>query len=674
MIKKILIVDDDLVLCSVLIKALTLKGYLCLDAESGEQAYEMIKKDEPDLVLSDVFMGGMDGIEFMNRVKKEFPDLDFIIMTGFSAEHSYADIINAGACDYMTKPFEISALFARIERIKREKRTFVNLKKSNQKLALAMDQAEAASNAKTEFLARMSHEIRTPLNGIIGYTDILFDTSLTDEQQGYVKNTKICCGALLSVVNDILDFSKVEAGELVLEKIEFDPEILCFETLELVRSEIDETRIELVCCISDSVPGIVKGDPHRFRQVLLNLLGNAAKFTSQGRIELLLDTEDETSKGITLSVSVRDTGIGVSIEQTEELFKPFKQSDETITREYGGTGLGLTICKKIVEKMNGTIQVESEPFKGSRFYFTAVVEKVIKKSKKRIRPALLSGKKVFVFACTRSATEILTRELFMAGMEVDCLYYSGSHKDEDKLAEFFENYSKRKYEIGIIDAGGYHNSRTLDIAKQIRQLSDSCSENSFIPLIACSLPVPGGVEECQKAGFDGFLAKPVQRKKLFSMMSGLLGIDRVGGKENEKKIATPHSIAEDLKRSISILVVEDNYVNQKMTKILLSKAGYNVDIANNGSEAFKIYFDDPLDFDIIFMDINMPVMDGLEATRRIRLREKEMAAGTRIPIIALTANVLKEFKTQCFDAGMDDFLTKPIKRELVFKAVKTWVA
>lgn len=706
LIRNILIIDDDMGLRSVLMRSFQVIGFSCREAEDASTAYDMICSEKFDLIISDISMPEMDGIELMRKVKKKFPELDFIIMTGFSGEYSYVDIIDAGASDYMTKPFGINSAVARIERIEREKRTLLNLKQTNIELNLAMDkanelaeearalaeEAKAASRAKTDFLANMSHEIRTPLNGILGYIDIFYDTALTREQKEYVQNAKISCEVLLSVVNDILDFSKVEAGELSIERIEFDPEVLCFEALEVVRSKVNEAKVEMVCRISDSVPAMVIGDPYRFRQVLLNLLGNSAKFTAVGLIELSLEVLDETEKDVVLQASVKDSGIGIPSDKLAVIFEPFQQSDETTTRRFGGTGLGLAICKKVAEKMNGSICVKSQFGKGSTFCFTSHVEKQTYPVMKRFRPVELKGKEVFL--CISKDTPlrgIITNELNQSGMKVT-LFDSG-----DDALDFFRTCEDREgalFDIGIVDAG-IKNSFHLQFAVSLRQLP---SKYSQIPLLVCISPDPGGADRCSRAGYNGFLSKPIQRKKLFSMISAILGLERNSGKQksktDKKSILTTHSLAESFKHSVSILLVEDNRVNQKMAKIMLSKGGYNVEIASNGIEAVSSYIQNGRELDLIFMDINMPEMDGLEATRRIRalererseraaLLEKNGATGvtqtdsgrsSRIPIVALTANALKEFEDRCIEAGMDDFLTKPLKRELVFKAVQKWVS
>ncbi|MCP4721908.1 MAG: response regulator, partial [Desulfobacteraceae bacterium] len=404
-------------------------------------------------VISDISMPGMDGITLLKTVKSLFPEIDFIIMTGYTSDYSYVDIMDAGASDYMTKPFNLNSALARISRIAREKDSLISLKQTNHQLCAAIEkanhlalEAKDASSAKTFFLASMSHEIRTPLNGIVGYTDMLMDTSLNTEQASFLKNARLSCDTLLSVVNDILDFSKVESGKLSLESIDFDPEVLCFETIEVVRPQLNESKIELCCSISDSVPGMVKGDPHRFRQVLLNLLGNAVKFTRDGSINIALDAKEINQETIQLSVRVSDTGIGIASAEQDAIFKPFIQSEEDITNRYGGTGLGLAISKNIAKQMDGDLWVESEKAKGSIFYFTAYMAKGKIKKRDRVRPVGLKGKKVLVSTTTLDNFELLNHELLKAGMLVH-------HEPWETLSLFLTTRKAENFDLGIIDFG-----------------------------------------------------------------------------------------------------------------------------------------------------------------------------------------------------------------------------
>ncbi|MCP3876566.1 MAG: response regulator [Desulfobacteraceae bacterium] len=670
-IKRILIVDDEESLRLILNKALEKIGFICKNVESAEDAILIMASEPFDLIISDILMSGMDGVELLKKVKSTHPELDVIIMTGYASKYSFVDLMDAGASDYMEKPFNINSVIARIKRIAREKTNIVNLKKTNHELCVSIEranvlarEAKEASKAKTFFLASMSHEIRTPLNGIVGYTEMLLDTPLDDEQKSFLKNAKFSCDTLLSVVNDILDFSKIEAGKLTLENIGFDPEVLCFDTIDIVRTKVDESKVEFFCSVADSVPGHVIGDPHRFRQVLFNLLGNAVKFTQKGSIKLNIDSKDLNKNLTKVIVSVQDSGIGISEDQVDKIFNPFIQSEDDITNRYGGTGLGLAISKNIAKKMNGDIWAESVENKGSTFYFTTCFKRVENKKIKRVRPAQLKGKKALLFTTSDEIYKILSHELTLAGMDV-------FHEDLSNIKTFLENSKKNLFDIAIIDFGKNVKGMSNELIEKINTIQPG---NFKFDFIACSIPVPGIADMFHKAGFKGFLPKPIPRSKLFEMVSYVLGMEKKNDKsiEGSNEIVTAHLLSENKKHASSILLVEDNPVNQKMTKLMLTKAGYNIDIASNGREAVDKYKLNPGAYDLIFMDINMPIMNGFAATKLIRSYEGDNESIQRIPILALTANVFDDFRHKCIEAGMDDFLTKPIKRDIVFQSIQRW--
>lgn len=675
-IQKVLVVDDEENLRIILNRALTKAGFVVEEADSGHQALELLQTGPFDLVISDIEMPLMDGVELLTNIKTRYPDLDVIIITGYASKYTYVDIMNAGASDYMSKPFDTNSILARIKRIAREKKNLIELKRSNQELCMAIDRAnrlamdaKEASKAKTYFLASMSHEIRTPLNGIVGYTDMLMDTSLSDEQRQYLNNAKLSCETLLSVVNDILDFSKVEAGKLSLDVIEFDPEVLCHDTMEVVRTKVDETKVELLIAVADTVPGQVKGDPHRFRQVLLNLLSNAVKFTEKGCIKLTLDAQIIDKDQSRLIVAVQDSGIGVPENRLKSIFEPFIQSEDDITNRFGGTGLGLAISRNIAMRMEGDVWAENNPDKGACFYFTACMETLPNKPVKRVRPAELKNKRVLLSSISQETGKILTHEFELAGMEVVQVEF-------ETLDQLKNNKDLSNIDIGIIDFGKIVKSRNYPGEPVNEKYLEIIDPKQFdFNFIACSIPVPGIVKTFSKMGYKGYLPKPIFRAKLFAMIAYVLGTEGVNElfKFEEDQLVTSHLLAERRKKGASILLVEDNPVNQKMTQLMLSKAGYTIEIAENGKEAVDLYSKNPKGYDLIFMDINMPVMNGFDATKQIRKFEREQAKSLKIPILALTANVLDDFQVKCMQAGMDAFLTKPIKRDIVFKAIQDWI-
>ena len=461
-------------------------------------------------------------------------------------------------------------------------------------------------------------------------------------------------------MNDILDFSKIEAGELTFDPIDFDPEMTVFDICDLILPRLGAKDVEILCRIGDRVPAFIHSDPGRFRQVIVNLMGNAAKFIEHGEIELSLDVVEEEGKRMKLLTKVRDTGIGIRQDQLGHVFEPFKQADGSTTRKYGGTGLGLSICRQISRLMGGDVWVESTPDQGSTFHFTCWVDQSQKQFPKPTERHLLDGRRVLIVDDNPINLEILANTLKRVNMEV--LRINDPRLFMKTVQESFNR--DQAIDICIIDIQ-MPGISGFDLAREIRKQAPPIGA---IPLLAFSSSTLSRSKKFQEAGFNGFLPKPIRRRKLIKMVERLLGFkDAVTEESMPEEIVTQHSINEESKHSLHILLAEDNPINLKLARFILEKAGYTLTVALNGEEALEKFCQDPDGIDMILMDIQMPKMDGKQATQEIRRRGYK-----DIPIIAMTAEAMKGDREKCIEAGMNDYIAKPIKRNIVFAMLKKY--
>jgi CheY-like chemotaxis protein len=446
-----------------------------------------------------------------------------------------------------------------------------------------------------------------------------------------------------------------------LETIDFDPEVTAFNVCELIQPKIVPGSVEILCRIGDNVPAYVKGDPGRFHQVLLNLMSNAAKFTKKGEIELALYVEGTRENSLTLHTTVKDSGIGIPADKTKDIFKYFHQVSGSTSRKFGGSGLGLTICKQLSNLMGGDVSVESELGRGSTFHFLAVMEKSGKTVTKGVPHVSLQGKRVLAVDDNEHSLQILSHILRTADMEVTALNRGADVLSSLKTAK----KNRQSIDICIIDI----NMPEINGHEVARIIRENDSLLAKLPLIAFTSSTSGQSRLLSEAGFDGLLAKPVQRTKLIELLERFLGEHNLKKEASIKNaLADRHSMDDEINRSIRILLAEDDPINQKLAKFLLTKAGYQLEVVNNGREALAVYCAGPDKYNIILMDVQMPEMDGLEAARAIR-----KLGFLQIPIIAVTAQAIKGDRRKCLEAGMNDYISKPIKSEVIFAMVKKWV-
>ncbi len=656
---------------------ITLEGILespelnIVKASSGNEALGLMLEYEFALVLMDVQMPEMDGFETaelmqQNDKTKHIPII-FVTAISKQREHVFRGY-KAGAVDYLYKPLDLEILQSKIRayiEFFKQKHVLVDttkkLERTIEELNKSKQIAEEATLAKSSFLANMSHEIRTPLNGIIGMADLaLMDNELADIQKERISDIKQSGESLLDIINEILDISKIEADKLELESVEFSIRDVLEKITRLLSVKIFQEKLEFICEVSPELPDIFIGDPVRLRQILINLVGNAIKFTDEGMVGVYVKLIGISGNSAQIEFSVTDTGIGISTDKIEHLFDSYKQAETSTTRTHGGTGLGLTISKKLVEMMGGIINVESKPEKGSRFFFTLEF-KLGKQTEDTID---------YDFESLRKHLKVLIVDDNEESLRIIKSYldYWRTSSDTATSCDIAINKAKEitnkkeKYDIILVDYF-MPEMKGPEIVKKFKKEFPDLKKPEIVFLITPQYAIAS--EKTNLTDIENTLSKPVHQRDLLSLLMKQLN-KKVSEKETSK--TTDKQSDDKEAKEVSILVAEDQIINRKIVNQLLQKKGWAVTLAENGKVAFEKTKENK--FDVILMDVQMPEMDGLDATRLIRKFEEEK--GYHTPIVAMTAHAMKGDKEKCLAVGMDHYITKPVNPNELYDAIEKY--
>jgi two-component system, sensor histidine kinase and response regulator len=525
-------------------------------------------------------------------------------------------------------------------------------------LVRAQRKAEDADRAKSEFLANMSHEIRTPMNGVMGMIELAMDSPDGVEKREILATAHESAEALLTLLNDILDFSKIEADQLELEAVDFNLRTTVEGVADAHAQRAEAKGLELVCSLAEDCPTYVRGDPGRLRQVMVNLVGNAIKFTDSGEVVIRVEPESESDTHTVVRFSVSDTGIGIPGDRQQALFQRFVQGDGSTTRRYGGTGLGLAISNDLIGLMGGTVGLESEPGRGSTFWFALPLEKqAAPPALSLATPDELNGLRVLVADDNATGRTILSRMLDALGCEV------GAAASGAQAVELMQSAARagHPYRIALLDM----QMPEMDGERTAQAIKHNPLTQDAILVVLTSVGKRGDAARMEALGCAGYLLKPVKRRELSEALMAVLGQSRGKAQDPRPRLVTRHTLSE--LKDMRILLAEDNPINRKLAVTLLARAGYAVEVAENGVQAVDALKKGR--YSLVLMDVQMPEMDGLQATERIRAEEGEHA---HIPIIAMTAHAMKGDRERCLAAGMDDYLSKPLQTKDLFEAIERW--